>query len=208
MQWKQSSNSENDSEDYKIVAADIKSLYPSLKRELVQKALEDALKKCSQITNQGQSIITKLVMFCLKNSVLQFQNQFYLQSTGIVTGENNSVTIANIALHYVIQNIPEINEKTKVFRRFIDDIIFISNDNQDTQTIKDKINAEFGKYDLKITYKEISTRQEGKQVEFLDVLHCTSKDAEKKLLYYGFCKADGQKLYIPSRQVLASDTYL
>ena len=98
------------------------------------------------------------------------------------------MTIANIALHYVIQNIPEINEKTKVFRRFIDDIIFISNDNQDTQTIKDKINAEFGKYDLKITYKEISTRQEGKHVEFLDVLHCTSKDAEKNFYITDFVK--------------------
>ena len=179
MQWKNKSIPEQELEHYKIVAADVKALYPSLKRELVQMAVEDALQSSSKITRQGQKCITKLVMFCLSHSVIQFQNRTYLQSTGIVTGENNSVTIANIALHYVIQSIPEINTKTKIFRRFIDDIIFITKDNEDAGTIKSKLTKKFDEFDLKLTYREVSTNKEGERVEFLDVLHCTSHESTK-----------------------------
>ena len=111
-----------------------------------------------------------------------------MQSKGIVTGENNSVTIANIALHYIIKNITEINEKTKIFRRFIDDIIFITKDNQDSETITSKLTEEFGKYNMTLTYREISTRNEGEKTEFLDVLHCTCHNSEKNFYITDFIK--------------------
>ena len=41
---------------------------------------------------------------------------------GIVTGDNHSVSLANITVHYVLQPIADILEQTEVFRRFIDDV--------------------------------------------------------------------------------------
>ena len=45
---------------------------------------------------------------------------------GIVTGDNHSVSLANITVHYVLQPIADILEQTEVFRRFIDDVVWIT----------------------------------------------------------------------------------
>ena len=99
--------------------SDVKSLYASLMKELIKLAIEDALTICSQLSLNGQQILTKVVMFYLDSTLIKFQNQLFMQKTGIVTGENNSVTIANIALHYIIKNTPILTERPSIFRRFI-----------------------------------------------------------------------------------------
>ena len=111
-----------------------------------------------------------------------------MQKTGIVTGENNSVTIANIALHYIVKNIPIITERPIIFGRFIDDIICIAKGKQDSDEIKSELTRNFGKYDLQLTFREVSTSEDGKEVEFLDVLHCTNHLAEKGFVVRDFVK--------------------
>ena len=186
MQWKYKTISDN--KHYRIVAADVKALYPNLKRDLVQIAVTDALQTSSQVTEQGQEFISKLVMFCLDSSVIKFQDKIYQQKTGIVTGENNSVTIANIALHYIVKKVQEINTKTKIFRRFIDDIIFITDDSNDTEIVKSRLSEEFGNHELELTYREVSTEKEDQKVEFLDVLHHAKHDIEKNFFVTDFVK--------------------
>jgi len=39
-------------------------------------------------------------MFCLNNILVKHGNGLYHQKEGKITGDNNSVSIANIALHY------------------------------------------------------------------------------------------------------------
>ena len=46
----------------------------------------------------------------LNNNFIQFQDNFYKQKTGIITGDNNSVTIANIALHFIMIKVPQISK--------------------------------------------------------------------------------------------------
>ena len=191
MKWKQDIDGlhpQQDKCEYKIIAADVKSLYPNLQRNLIKSAIKDALKHCSTITTKGQEIILELTLSCLDHTIIQFNNRFYKPSTGIITGENNSVSIANIALHYIIQKIPEINSKCEIFKRFIDDIIIITKDNEDPEFIKEKLVGEFGGFNLHLTFREISTKDEGSQVEFLDVLHYTNKQGKRNFLVKDFVK--------------------
>ena len=127
-------------------------------------------------------------MFCLDSTLIKFQDHLYMQKTGIVTGENNSVTIANIALHYIVKNIHILTERPIIFRRFIDDIICIAKGKQDSDEIKSELTRNFGKYDLQLTFREVSTSEDGKEVEFLDVLHCTNHLAEKGFVVKDFVK--------------------
>ena len=86
-----------------IVAADVKALYPSLYRDTVTKALECALEKHSDYSAEARKIIVELNKICLNNVdvVTQYGDQLYIQKSGIITGDNHSVSLANIccALH-------------------------------------------------------------------------------------------------------------
>jgi len=106
-----------------IVAADVNALYPSLCRDTVTKALECALEKHSNFITNAQKIIVKLNEICLNNVVTQYGDQLYTQKNGIVTGDNHSVSLANIAVHYILQPIAGVLREAALFRRFIDDII-------------------------------------------------------------------------------------
>ena len=50
----------------------------------------------------------------------------YIQKNGIITGDNHSVSLANIAVHYILQPIADVLNEAELFRRFIDGIIWIS----------------------------------------------------------------------------------
>jgi len=58
--------------------------------------------------------------------VTQYGDQLYIQTSGIITGDNHSVLLANIAVHYILQPIADVLSEAELFRRFIDDIIWIS----------------------------------------------------------------------------------
>ena len=155
-----------------LVAADVQKLYPSLNRGLVESALNDALENNSDFLPNAKGAVVKLTMFCLNNILFKFQNKFYIQEKGVITGENNSVALANLSLHYIINQIQEIKLRTEIFNRFIDDIIFISKNQEDAEYIKNKLLTEFSKQELKLTFREINTEESDGKLEFLDVLHC------------------------------------
>ena len=108
-----------------IVARDVKSLYPSIPRFLVEKALTFALTYHSLFTQAVVDILVNLAMFCLHNAIIQHKQNFYTQKIGVITGDNHSVSLANITLHYVILPISDILNKSISFKRFIDDIIWL-----------------------------------------------------------------------------------
>ena len=90
-----------------IVAADVKALYPSLCRDTVTKTLECVLEKHSDYSAEARKIIVELNKICLNNVVTQYGDQLYIQNNGIITGDNHSVSLANITVHYVLQPIAE-----------------------------------------------------------------------------------------------------
>ena len=110
-------------------------------------------------------------MVCLNNQIIEFNGFYYRKTVGIVTGENNSVSVANVALHFIIRKIKEINNHTEIFVRFIDDIMLITKDNKSCDLIKNKLLQEFKNNGLDLTFRTISTKDENKGIEFLDIWH-------------------------------------
>ena len=109
-----------------IVAADVKGLYPNLKSDIVKRAVSRALEKHSKFSVDAREAILQLNNVCLSNVITQFESNFYIQDKGIVTGDNHLVTLANITAYYVLEPYSLVIEKAEIFRRFIDDIVWLS----------------------------------------------------------------------------------
>ena len=56
-------------------------------------------------------------MTCLNNVILQYLDKFYVQENGIVTGDNHSVSTANICMHYILLLLAKVLNKTVVFKK-------------------------------------------------------------------------------------------
>ena len=184
--WKDNGLTTND--DYQLVAVDVKSLYPNLQRRLIKLGLSEALELCSDYTINGREKLIDLVIFCLDSTIIQFGYDLYTQENGIATGENNSVSLANIGLHFIIRRVTEIKDHTIIFKRFIDDIIYIKIDNPDNLILKSRLEEEFKNYGLELTFRETSTKETNGEVEFLDVLHKIKRSENKKFIITDFIK--------------------
>ena len=108
-----------------IVTGDVKALYPTIFRSLVEKALIYILNHFSHYSKAAAKIFVDLALFSLNNVIIQYKEDFFTQSIQIVTGDNHLVSLANITLHYVILRVFKIINKTVLFKRYIDDIIWL-----------------------------------------------------------------------------------
>ena len=106
--WKNNAELDLNDNNLYIVAGDVKSLYPSIPRSLVEKALTFALTYHLLFTQAATDILVNLAMFCLHSVIIQHKQNFYTQKTGIITKDNHSVSLANITLHYVILPISDV----------------------------------------------------------------------------------------------------
>ena len=136
-------------------------------------AVELALKEHSKFNLPGQRILVNLAMHCLNSIVIQYTNKFYIQKQGIITVDNNSVSLANISMHFIMLKISNILNQAQLFKRLIDDIIWLSygNDNELTEKTEQALTNTCMEYELKLTFGKVSTNETGKSLEFLDVLH-------------------------------------
>ena len=171
-----------------IVAGDLKSLYPSIPRSLVEKALTFALTYHSLFTQAVIDILVNLAMFCLHNVIIQHKQNFYTQKTGIITGDNHSVSLANITLHYVILPISDILNKSILLKRFIDDIIWLSYGVETTLEIKNGLLETFQDSKLDLTFRMINTADSDSTLEFLDVEHKIDSSYSSGFLTKNFIK--------------------
>ena len=87
-------------------------------------------------------------MLTLESVITQHGQNFYKQSNGIITGDNHSVLLANIAMHFAtILAFPTL-KKAVIYKRFIDDIIFIAIEKNSTQNVIKAIENSLGKVGL------------------------------------------------------------
>ena len=110
-----------------------------------------------------------------------------MQEHGIVTGDNHSVSIANMAVHYIVKTAHTTVNKSKLFVRFIDDILWISEGLEDTAAIEQALLKCFGDFGLRLTFRYLNNSSEN-QLEFLDVLHVSNATSR-----IGFVTKDFQK---------------
>ena len=112
--------------------------------------------------------IVKLCKMAIHNNLIQFRECYFKQKKGIITGENNSVAIANIALHFIMLRVKNTN-KVFLIERFIDNIVFISKNTEIAIDIIKNLNDTFEKPNLKITSSIMS--EDNTTIPFLDVEH-------------------------------------
>ena len=134
-------------------------------------ALELALKEHSKFNLSGQRIFVNFAMHCLNSIIIQYTNKFYIQKQGIITGDNNSVSLANILIHFIMLKISNILNQAQPFKRFVDDIIWLLYGNALTEKIEQVLTNICMEYELKLTFRKVSTNETGKCLEFLDVIH-------------------------------------
>ena len=76
----------------------------------------------------------------------------------MLTLESVIIQLANIAMHFATTPAFPILKKAVVYKRFIDDIIFISIGENSTQSIIKAIENSLGKVGLRITTKLFNTK--------------------------------------------------
>ena len=178
-----------------INTADVKSLYPSVNRDLIPIALKHALKTKFSFKLEAQQIFVQLTMTCLNNVILQYLDKFYVQKNGIVTGNNHSVSIVNICMHYILLPLAKVLNKTVVFKRYIDDIIWLSYNYSTTTKIKKLHQAQFSNFNLQLVFNSIKTGNMDNELEFLDVLHVTTLNAKGGFITKNFIKSTAKDRY-------------
>ena len=109
-----------------LVAVDVCALYPSIERKTVKVALELALKQQLKCNLSTQRSLLNLAMHCLNSIKIQYTNKSYIQKQGNIPGDNNSVSLANISMHFIMLRIINIPNQAQLFKRFINDIVWLS----------------------------------------------------------------------------------
>ena len=78
------------------------------------------LKRFSQYTDAAVEILVNIALFCLDKVIIQYKDSFFTQKKwNSKTGDNHSVSLANIALHYLILPILSTVNQSVLFKRFI-----------------------------------------------------------------------------------------
>ena len=139
---------------------------------------------------------------CLNNVVTQYGDQLYIQKNGIITGDNHSVSLANIALYYILQPIADVLNEAELFRRFIDDIIWISASQISIERIRQALTSAFENSCLELTFRQACTAEKTGEVEFLDVNHCVTIEDD-----FGLVNKDFVKPTVEGRQFINGNSH-
>ena len=154
-----------------LATLDVDALYPNIKRDLALVALREALEYCSDYSASFIDLIIVLSDFCLRNSIIEYRDQWYRSEEGVPTGGTESGPIANIYVKWGLDCIllphKSIQRLNKILtrKRFLDDlwILWKGSSRQFEQflTAMNKVGKDIG-----LTFKGCSS----KKVEFLDTL--------------------------------------
>ena len=125
----------------------------------------------------------------------QYGDQLYIQKNGIITGDHHSVSLANIAVHYILQPIADVLNEAELFSRFIDDIIWISASEISHERIRQALTSAFENSGSELTFRQACTAEKTGEVEFLDVDHCVTIEDDIGFVTKNFVKptAEGRQ---------------
>jgi len=77
--------------------------------------------------------------------------------------------LTNIAVHYILQPIiAGVLREAELFRRFIDDIIWIARSESSNENIRQALTSVFADSGLELTFRQTSTADQKGEVEFPD----------------------------------------
>lgn len=176
-----------------IITADIKSLYTNIPNN---HGINTVVKEIEKTQKNSATLLKTLLELILFNNIFTFNNNHYLQINGTAMGTIMAPTYANCYLKNLEESIflnPDTNPNLKnilLFKRYIDDIIIIYNNQDNTlpQTLKQ----------LHETYQplEITTKIGQQKITYLDT-DLTIDYIHHKINTQLHIKPTSNKNYIP-----------
>jgi hypothetical protein len=157
---------------------DFSALYDNLTPSLVKEALAVAIKELRPQWTEGfTKWIMDLVNHSLDSSFAKYGRNWYKGLVGIPTGGSLSVTLANIAVYYVLRKIIYLNddipEELLGLKRFVDDICGLWTGSRESFELwSDRVNEELRVYGLSIKDKSETVwdfNEPGQDTVFLDI---------------------------------------
>lgn len=164
-----------------ILTADIDSLYTSIPNEFGIEMVTRELyaDKSNTLKPTHTNTFTQLLRTVLYNNYFEFNNTYYKQIKGTAMGTIMAPTYANTLLKHLEDKLlkeERFKKNTLVFKRYIDDIIVIYNNNDNTLPMF--IRA------LKDAYKPLTLNiKYGKTLPFLDALISINSNTISTQLY-------------------------
>jgi len=110
--------------------------------------------------------------------------------------------LANITEHYILQPIADVLNEAELFRRFIDDIIWISALEISNERILQALTSAFENSGLELPFRQACTAEKTGEVEFLDVNHCVTIEDD-----FGFVTKDFVKPTAEGRQFINENSH-
>ncbi|XP_078540042.1 uncharacterized protein LOC144825001 [Lissotriton helveticus] len=193
-----------------MVTLDVESLYSNIPCEGAMEATKWFIESFNIDCNM--SFILDCLQIILDNNIFEFAGQLYKQIRGVSMGASCAPTIANIYValfeeKFIFNEVAPFFESIFYWSRFIDDIIFIWDDNEDVlQEFVSWLNA----CDPNLKFTE---KMSNSEIEFLDlnIKHhegklimdlFTKPTARNTLLHYSSFHPSSQKDSIPFSQFL------
>ena len=99
-------------------------------------------------------------------------------------------------MHFITLKISNILNKAQPSKRFIDDIIWLSYGNALTEKIEQALTNTFMEYELKLTFRKVSTNETGKSLELLDVFHMIDNSNKFGFFTTSFIKETATKRFL------------
>ena len=168
--------SEQNKKAYKPFTFDFAALYDSLTPDLVMKAIKYAIRVCrTQWTDKFVDWILQLINLSMSTGFGKFGNKWYKPATGIPTGGNISVQLANIAVFYALHmslfSTPQMMKNIVSTVRFIDDGSGVFKGTRDEfVTWKSEMTKNLKKFNLTIKSEDWSVGINlGDMVHILDI---------------------------------------
>ena len=115
----------------RIVSLDITSLYTNIPHQEGLKAIETV----DHLLNPSEnySHVKSLAAIVLQNNIFNFNDDHYIQEQGTAMGTRMAPAYANIFMHSIESVITSANPQIKFWRRFIDDIFCIIDEDRTFQ---------------------------------------------------------------------------
>ena len=185
-----------ENENIHLFTLDVAKLYPSIRPELAEEALNDLLMNIDEEEENVGKAVKEFVKLSFKESYVTYKNNVFRPKIGIPTGGSLSRQIADVFLHWLLFkkiNIPltTLNE-LRFWKRFIDDGIGIWRGTKRAfETFLKKLNKETNKYGINFPIEEF---QFGKSVNFLDVTLYI--DEQNHIRYKSYTKPTDAKRYL------------
>ena len=92
--------------------------------------------------------------------------------------------------------------KTVVFKRYIDDIIWLSYNYSTTTKIKELLQAQFNDFNLQLVFNSTNTENMNNELEFLDVLHVTTLNAKGRFITKNFIKSTAKDVFSMAHRII------